>query len=59
MLYIDPLSSNWTKLYMPGRASDYPALEKLIAGTLNIKHLRSHWNEILRFGIGVTRVLAH
>ena len=37
-----------TKLYIPGKSADYPALEKLIGGKLNIKHLRSHWNDILR-----------
>ena len=37
-----------TKLYIPGKSADYPALEKLIGGKLNIKHLRSHWTDILR-----------
>ena len=34
-----------TKLYILGIANDYPAL---IGGKLEIKHLRSHWNDILR-----------
>ncbi|MBV5328673.1 MAG: Tn3 family transposase [Chlorobium sp.] len=40
--------TTYAKLYIPGKANDYPALEKLIGGKLNIKHLRSHWNDILR-----------
>jgi len=36
-----------TKLYVPRKATDNRALEKLIGGKLNIKH-RSHWNDILR-----------
>ena len=37
-----------TKLYVPKKTADYPALEKLIGGRLNINHLRSHWDDILR-----------
>ena len=37
-----------TKLYVPENPADYPALDKLIGGKLNIKHLRSHWSDILR-----------
>ncbi len=37
-----------TKLYVPKKPTDYPALEKLIGGRLNINHLRSHWDDILR-----------
>ena len=40
--------TTYAKLYIPGKANDYPALEKLIGGKLNIKHPRSHWNDILR-----------
>ncbi len=37
-----------TKLYIPGVIADYPGLKAMIGGTLNIKHLRAHWDEILR-----------
>lgn len=37
-----------TKLYIPSREMDFPALRSMIGGTLNIKHLRAHWDEILR-----------
>ena len=37
-----------TKLYVPKSGQDYPALSTMIGGTLNIKHVRAHWDEILR-----------
>ena len=36
-----------TKLYAAGRAS-LPTLRPLIGGTLNIKRVRAHWDDILR-----------
>lgn len=37
-----------TKLYVPGAPAAYPALRPLIGGTLNIKQIQQHWDEILR-----------
>lgn len=42
-----------TKLYIPSREQDYPALKAMIGGTLNIKHLRAHWDEILRLASSI------
>jgi len=36
-----------TKLYILKNKQDYPALDTMIGGTLNIKHIRTHWGEIL------------
>ncbi len=37
-----------TKLYVPQGVQAYPTLRPLIGGTLNIKHVRAHWDDILR-----------
>ena len=37
-----------TKLYIPGAVGEYPGLKAMIGGTLNIKHVRTHWDDILR-----------
>jgi len=42
-----------TKLYIPKEASGYDALKSMIGGTLNIKHIREHWNEILRLATSI------
>ena len=42
-----------TKIYVPGKVSDHPALRALIGGTFNIKHLRAHWDEILRLAASI------
>ena len=34
--------------YSFGRLSDYPTLEPLIAGRINVSLIRAHWSEILR-----------
>jgi TnpA family transposase len=36
------------RLYSFGRPSDYPTLEPLIAGRINVALIRAHWSEILR-----------
>ena len=36
------------RLYSLGKPSDYPILEPLIAGRINVELIRSHWAEILR-----------
>lgn len=42
-----------TKLYIPGAIAEYPALKAMIGGTLNIKHLRAHWDDILRLASSI------
>ncbi len=42
-----------TKLYVPNSAQDYPTLRPMIGGTLNIKHVRAHWDEILRLAASI------
>jgi TnpA family transposase len=37
-----------TKLYIPKGDSMYDALKLMIGGTINIKHIRAHWDDILR-----------
>ncbi len=34
-----------TKLYVPQGVQAYPTLRPLIGGTLNIKHVRAHWDD--------------
>lgn len=36
------------RLYSFGKPSDYPTLEPLIAGRINVDLIRAHWSEILR-----------
>lgn len=42
-----------TKLYIPPSDDVYNALKPMIGGTLNIKHIRVHWNEILRMATSI------
>lgn len=42
-----------TKLYLPKNGKDYPALQAMNGGTLNIKHIRDHWDEILRLAASI------
>ena len=41
------------KLYIPKGEAAYPALSALIGGTLNIKHVRAHWDDILRLATSI------
>jgi TnpA family transposase len=36
------------RLYIPGSAKQYPTLSPLIGGTVNLEHIRAHWDEVLR-----------
>lgn len=44
-------------LYVPGDAKTYakpyPTLEGLIGGPINVKHIRAHWDEILRLAASI------
>ncbi len=42
-----------TKLYIPKGEAAYDALKSMIGGTLNIKHVRAHWDEILRLAASI------
>lgn len=43
-----------TKLYVPGKIDNcYSALDGQIGGTINQKHLLSHWEEILRLATSI------
>jgi TnpA family transposase len=42
-----------TKLYIPGPVGEYPGLKAMIGGTLNIKHVRAHWDDILRLASSI------
>jgi TnpA family transposase len=41
------------RLYSFGKPSDYPALEPLIAGRINVDLIRAHWSEVLRIGASI------
>ena len=41
------------RLFVPGKQSSHPALAALIGGTINIKHIRAHWDEILRLATSI------
>ena len=41
------------KLYIPKGETVYDALKPMIGGTLNIKHVRAHWDEILRLATSI------
>ena len=42
-----------TKLYIPKSDIDYAALKPMIGGTLNIKQIRTHWDDILRLAASI------
>ncbi len=42
-----------TKLYLPKGDETYDALKPMIGGTLNTKHIRAHWEEILRLATSI------
>ena len=44
-----------TRLYVPGDAQAWPSLRPMIGGALNIKLIRSHWDEILRLAASIKK----
>ncbi len=42
-----------TKLFIQKGDANYDALKPMIGGTLNIKHVRAHWDEILRLATSI------
>jgi len=41
------------RLFVADKSGDYPALAALIGGAINSKHIRSHWEEILRLATSI------
>lgn len=41
------------RLYIHGEAKDYPTLARMIGGTVNVKHIRDHWDDILRLASSI------
>src|ERR1700730_11907608 len=41
------------RLYIHGDAKQYPTLAGLIGGSVNVKHIRAHWEEILRLAASI------
>jgi TnpA family transposase len=42
-----------TKLFVPKNEQDYSALQAMNGGTLNLKQIRDHWDEILRLTVSI------
>jgi len=42
-----------TKLYVPKTEEDYSGLQPMIGGTLNLKQVREHWDEIIRLAASI------
>ncbi len=42
-----------TRLYVPGSRNDYSELRAMIGGTINIKHILAHWDDILRLATSI------
>jgi TnpA family transposase len=42
-----------TRLYLPKRTAVYTALKPLIGGTIQIRSIRAHWDEILRLATSI------
>ena len=42
-----------TRLYIPKGEASYDALKPMIGGTLNISHVRAHWDEVLRLSASI------
>jgi len=42
-----------TRLYVPEDTSRYPALRAMIGGTINVRQIRTHWDEILRLATSI------
>ncbi len=44
-----------TRLYLPNSKIKYRALAPMIGGTIDLKAIRTHWNEILRLAASIKR----
>jgi len=41
------------RLFIPGKQKSFPALSALIGGTINVKHIKNHWDETLRLATSI------
>lgn len=41
------------RLYIHGSARKYPTLAQMIGGNINVKHIRAHWDDILRLAASI------
>lgn len=41
------------RLYIPGKAENYPSLKPLIGGSINTTLIRAHWDDILRLSTSI------
>lgn len=41
------------RLYIHGDDKQYPTLANLIGGSINVRHIRAHWDEILRLAASI------
>jgi TnpA family transposase len=41
------------RLFMAGKQTEYPSLAALIGDTINVKHIRTHCDEILRLATSI------
>ncbi|HXZ46156.1 MAG TPA: Tn3 family transposase [Pseudolabrys sp.] len=41
------------RLFVPGKQAEHPALAALFGGTINMKNIRAHWDEILRLASSI------
>jgi TnpA family transposase len=41
------------RIYVPGFSTRYPTLMPLIGGTINLDHIRAHWDEVLRLASSI------
>ncbi len=41
------------RLYVNGNAAQYPTLTEMIGGNINVKQIRTHWDEILRLIVSI------
>jgi TnpA family transposase len=41
------------RLYIHGDAKNYPTIAGLIGGNINVKHIRTHWDDILRLAASI------
>ncbi len=41
------------RLYIHGDAKQYPTLTGMIGGSVNVKHIRAHWDDILRLAASI------
>jgi len=42
-----------TRLYVPEDVARYPALRPMLGGPINVRHIRTHWDEILRLATSI------